>query len=103
MKIKKGDTVEILSGKDRGKRGKVLGVFPAEGRALLEGINVKKRHERPRRAGRKGSIIAMPAPIAVSVVELVCPHCGKPTRVGYRRDDAGKKVRWCKRCKATIP
>ena len=95
--------VKILSGKDRGKHGQVLKAFPQGRQILVEGVNIKKRHERPRRADRKGEIILMSAPVAASIAELVCPGCGKSTRVGYRWDDTGKKVRWCKKCKATIP
>lgn len=99
MKVKKGDTVKILSGKDRGKRSTVLKVFPQEHQLLVEGVNVKKKHQRPRRADRKGEVILVPAPMAASGAQVVCPHCGKPTRVGYTRDDAGKKMRQCKKCK----
>jgi len=102
VKIKKGDTVKILSGKDRLKRAKVIRVFPAEGRILVEGVNLKKKHRRARRQDRKGEIILMPAPIAASAAEVICPSCGRPTRVGYRSDEAGKKVRWCKKCKAAL-
>ena len=102
MKIKKGDTVKVLSGKDRGKRGKVLAVFPRQGRALIEGANLKKRHRRSRRADRKGEVVLLPAPLAVSAVQLLCPRCGKPARIGYAWSEAGEKVRMCKKCKATL-
>lgn len=98
MKIKKGDSVRILSGKDRGRQGKVVRVFPKTGRVLVEGVNVKKKHRRSRRQDRKGEIILLPAPMAVSTVELVCPSCGRPTRVGYGRTASGEKVRECKQC-----
>lgn len=98
MKIKQGDTVAILSGKDRGKRGKVIRVFPAERRVLVEGANLKKKHRKSRRQDRKGEVIFIPGPIAASAVAAVCGSCGKPTRIGYARDAAGKKVRTCKRC-----
>lgn len=102
MKIKKGDTVKILSGQDRSKRGTVMRVLPAEGSVLVEGANLKKKHRRSRRRDRKGEIILLPSPLAVSAVQLVCPRCGKPTRVGYRFDAAGKKARVCKKCRAVI-
>ncbi len=98
MKIKKGDTVKILSGKDRGKRGTVIRVLPAEGRIVVEGANVKKRHRRSRRQDKKGDVVLMPAPLSASAVQVLCPACGKPTRVGYQLDDDGKKSRICKKC-----
>jgi len=97
MKIKKGDTVLIISGKDRGRKGKVLGSFPKENRILVEGINLRKKHQRPRRAGEKGQIITLPAPIDISNVKLICSKCGKPTRVGFKIVE-GKKFRICKKC-----
>lgn len=102
MKIKKGDTVKILSGKDRNARAKVIRVYPREGRILVEGVHMKKKHRRARRQDRKGEIMLIPAPIAASAAQVVCPSCGKPARIGYRADEAGKKVRWCKKCKAAI-
>ncbi|OHA09552.1 MAG: 50S ribosomal protein L24 [Candidatus Sungbacteria bacterium RIFCSPLOWO2_01_FULL_60_25] len=98
MKIKKGDTVEILSGKDRGKRGKVIRVLAAENRVLVEGANLKKKHRKSRRQDRKGEIILIPGPLAVSAVAVVCGSCGKPTRVGYATNASGAKTRICKRC-----
>ena len=97
LKIRSGDTVKILSGKDRDKRGKVVGVFPREGRVQVEGLNLRKKHRRARRADRKGEVILIPMPLAASAVQLVCPACGKPTRVGYRVV-GGEKHRVCKRC-----
>ena len=98
MKIKKGDMVKVLSGKDRGMRAKVLAVLPDEGRVLVEGVNVKKKHRKSRRQDKKGEIVLMPAPVASSVVQIVCPSCGRPTRVGYRTDASGAKQRICKKC-----
>ena len=98
MKIKKGDTVKILSGKDRGKKAGVIRVLPKAGRIIVEGINLKKKHRRSRREDRKGEIILLPAPLASSAVELICPSCGKPTRVGYGSNEARQKVRICKKC-----
>lgn len=97
MKIRKGDTVLITSGKDRGRKGKVLKVFPKENRILAEGINLRKKHRRPRRSGEKGQIIEMPAPISISNVKLICPKCGKATKVGYKIVEK-KKFRICKKC-----
>jgi len=97
MKIRKGDTVLIISGKDRARKGKVLKAFPKERKILVEGINLRKKHQRPKRAGEKGQIIQMPAPIDVSNVKLICPKCGKATRVGYKIVEK-KKIRVCKKC-----
>lgn len=102
MKIKKGDTVKILSGKDRGKKAKVVRVFPLAGRLIVEGVNLKKKHRRSRRQDKKGEIMLLPAPLAASAVQLVCPHCAKPARIGYDWDNAKKKIRRCKKCKAEL-
>jgi large subunit ribosomal protein L24 len=101
MKIKKGDTVLIISGKDRQKQGKVLNVFPVAEKLTVEGINLKKKHAKPKRSGEKGQIVEKPAAFPSSNVKLICPKCGKPTRVGYKI--AGeKKHRICKKCQAEI-
>jgi large subunit ribosomal protein L24 len=97
MKIKKDDTVLIISGKYRGEKGKVLLVFPKDGKVLVEGVNLIKKHQRPKREGEKGQIIQIPAPFPVSNVKLVCPKCGKATRVGYKITE-NKKSRICKKC-----
>lgn len=101
MKIKKGDTVLVIKGKDKGKVAKVLRGFPKENKILVEKINIKKKHQRPRRSGEKGQIIERPAPLFISKVKLVCPKCKKPTRVGYRLT-ANRKIRICKKCKSEI-
>lgn len=101
MKIKKGDKVKILKGKDAGKIGKVVEARPKENKVLVEGLNLVWKHLRPRRAGEKGQKIQVPKPIDVSNVMLVCPKCSEPTRVGFFQDQ-GKKVRQCKKCKAII-
>jgi large subunit ribosomal protein L24 len=97
MKIKKGDTVSIISGKDRGKKGKVLKVLPQKERILVEGISLRKKHQKARRAGEKGQIIEMPSSIHISNAELICSRCGKATRIGYKIVDK-KKFRICKKC-----
>ncbi|MEK9148128.1 MAG: 50S ribosomal protein L24 [Patescibacteria group bacterium] len=102
MKVHKGDTVKILSGKDRAKLAKVLRVFPTQERILVEGVNLKKKHRRSRRQDRKGEIMLFPAPISSSAVEVLCSSCGKPTRVGYMWDETGKKARKCKKCGKTL-
>lgn len=103
LKIKKGDTVLVLVGKDRGKTGKVLAALPKEGRLLVEGRNIVKKHVRPRKAGEKGQRVEIPSPLPVSRVMLVCPSCGKAARVGIRRGDDGRRQRVCKKCQAAIP
>jgi len=97
MKIHKGDTVLIISGKDRGKKGKVLAVLPKAGKILVEGINFKKKHQRPRKQGEKGQIIEKLAPLFASSVKLVCPKCGQGTRVGHQFFEK-KKSRICRKC-----
>jgi len=97
MKIRKGDTVSIISGKDRGKTGKVLKALPKERRLLIEGVNLRKKHIRPKKEGEKGQIIKTPSPIDVSNVKIICSKCGEPTRAGYRIED-DKKYRICKKC-----
>lgn len=95
MKIKKGDQVEIIAGKDSGKRGEVLHVFPITEKVAVKGANIMKRHIRSSRDGEKGQRIEKEAPIHISNVMLVCPHTGKPTRIGYKME-GGEKVRMSK-------
>lgn len=97
MKIKKGDRVVVLTGKDRGKEGVVMYAFPAEERVIVEGVNVAKRHQRATRATQQAGIIDKDMPLPVSAVALICPTDG-PTRAGYRFDDQNKKVRICRKC-----
>jgi large subunit ribosomal protein L24 len=102
MKIKKSDKVKIITGKDKGKEGKVLEAFPAEGKIVVEGLNLVIKHMRPRRSGEKGQRIQFPAALRVSNVMLICNKCNKMTRVGYKILENGKKVRMCKKCKEVI-
>jgi len=107
MKIKKGDKVKILSGKDREKTGKVLQVFSDRERASVEGLNLLIKHLRPQKRGEKGQRIEFPAPMNISNMMLVCPKCNKPTRIGYKVSEVGenkkrKKFRTCKKCSAVI-
>lgn len=101
MKIKKEDKVLIISGKDRGRKGKVIRTLPSEKRIVVEGINMVKKHIRPKKSGEKGQVVEMPAPINVSNAKLICPKCGKPTRVGYKTEGE-EKHRICKRCNQEI-
>jgi len=101
MKLKKGDTVLIISGKDKGRKGKILRTFPRENKILVEGINLIKKHRKPRRKGEKGQVIQLFKPIAASNTKIICPKCGKATRVGYILNKE-RKIRICKRCKEEI-
>jgi len=102
MKIKTGDKVKIIAGKDAGKTGKVLQVFPVKKVVSVEGRNLLIKHMRPRREGEKGQRIEFPAPLNISNLMLVCPKCGKATRVGFKINDNKKKNRICKKCKQII-
>ena len=101
MKIKTNDRVKIVAGKDRGKEGKVIQVFPKEGKVVVEGLNIMKKHLRPRKQGEKGQVIELAAPFNASNVMLLCEKCGKPTRVGYKIEEKGKN-RICRKCKEVI-
>lgn len=102
MKIKKGDTVQVILGKDKGKKGKVLKVFPKKNKLVVEGLNLLYKHVRPKREGEKGQRVQIPAPLYISKVMFVCPKCSKPIRVGYKKLTDGKKVKWCRKCKEII-
>jgi large subunit ribosomal protein L24 len=97
MKIKKGDRVVVLTGKDKGKEGEVSRALPASGKVIVDGVNVAKRHQKATRATMQGGIIDKDMPIPASNVAILCSKCG-PTRVGYRRDPDGTKYRTCKKC-----
>ena len=101
MKIRKNDTVIVIGGKDKGKRGKVRHAFPREGQVVVEGINMMKRHTRARAMTRQAGIIEREAPFHVSKVMLVCSKCNRPTRVGFRFLEE-KKVRVCSSCHEVI-
>lgn len=101
MKIKKGDTITVITGKDRGKTGKVLRVFPREERILVEGIALQTKHRRRRQAREKGQKITIPGKISASNVLVLCGACGKATRVGFQVATSGK-LRICRRCKTTL-
>jgi large subunit ribosomal protein L24 len=96
--VRKGDTVEIIGGKNRGKRGKVLHVRRDHGRAIVEGVNVVKRHMKPSRTRPQGGIVEREAALPAARLMVVCGKCGEATRVGHRILDDGTKVRVCKRC-----
>ena len=97
MRIKKGDRVRVLQGKDRGREGTVMRVLPKQGRVIVDGVNQVKRHQRATRATMQGGIIDKDLPLPASSVAVVCPQCG-PTRVGIRIDAQGMKQRVCRKC-----
>lgn len=93
----------VIKGRDRGKKGRVLKVFPKEGRVQIEGVNVRKKHAKPKRGGQKGQTVELFVPLSVSNCQLLCPKCGKPARIGMRAEGKElKKFRICKRCKSEI-
>ncbi|MDX6285491.1 MAG: large subunit ribosomal protein [Frankiales bacterium] len=105
LNIKKGDTVQVISGKDRGATGKVILTMPKEDRVLVEGVNRIKKHTRittNQRGAQSGGIVTQEAPVHASNVMVVCPSCNKPSRVGHRKDETGRNVRICRRCGADL-
>ena len=101
MSIRKDDTVIVLSGKDKGKKGKVLTVMPKDGKVIVEKVNVVSRHQKPRKQGEEGGIMKREAAIAACKVQVVCPKCSKGTRVAHKIE-GGKKTRVCKHCGAEL-
>ena len=101
LRIKKGDRVIVLTGKDRGKQGTVLRVLPKDAKVVVEGVNIARRHTRATRANQQSGIIDKDMPMQASNVAIICPSCG-PTRIGYRFDDQNKKVRICRKCGGDI-
>jgi large subunit ribosomal protein L24 len=102
MKIRKGDKVRVLSGKDRGQEGEVMFAFPAKDKVIVEGVNMMKKHQKPQQQNQPGGIIDIDMPMHVSNVAILSPTDGKPTRVGYRFTPEGKKVRICRRTGADL-
>ena len=100
--VKTNDTVVILSGKDKGKKGKVLEVSPTEGKVIVEGLNMVTKHVKPRRMGESGGIVKAEAPLYACKVQLVCPKCDKPTRLAHKVLENGTKERVCKKCGETF-
>jgi len=101
MKLKKGDNVIVLSGNDKGKTGEILEIIPSTQKVIVKGVNIRKKHVKPRKAGEEGGIIPSEYPIHSSKVNVVCPKCGKASKIGYIVED-GKKVRVCKKCGAKL-
>ena len=102
MKLRKGDRVVVLTGKDRGKEGDIMRAFPSRQMVIVDGVNRVRKHQRATRATMQGGIIDKDMPMPVAAVAIVCGACGEPTRVGYRFDDQGAKVRICRKCGADI-
>lgn len=102
MSIKKDDLVVVLSGKDKGKQGKVLAVLPSESKVIVEGVNIATKHKKPTSQTDQGGIVKKEAPIYACKVQRVCPKCNKPTRPAHKMLEGGKKVRVCKKCGAEI-
>jgi large subunit ribosomal protein L24 len=103
--VKKGDTVRVLSGKDRGAQGKVLLTSPKTSKVIVEGVNRVTKHSKIQtttRGAQEGGIVHQEAPIHVSNVQVVCPQCGEPSRIGYRKDEEGHSVRVCRKCNQDI-
>jgi len=98
--VKTGDEVIVINGKYRGQKGKVLGVSPAEGKVIVEGFNIITKHVKPTRMGEVGGLVKAESALYADKVQLVCPKCGEPTRVGHAVDEDGLKVRVCKKCGA---
>ena len=101
MKIKKGDTVQVLSGNDKGKKGEVLEVMPKTDSVVVKGVNVRKKHVKARKQGEESGILSIECAVIANKVNVVCPKCGKSTRIGYS-EEKGEKVRICKKCGAKI-
>ena len=102
MKIQKGDQVMVLQGKDKGKKAEVVRAIPDSQKVILEGVNVAKRHAKPTRATQQGGVIDKFMPVHISTVALICKSCDRPTRIGYKFEDDGEKVRVCKKCGSTL-
>ena len=102
MRIHKGDEVIVLQGKDKGKKADVVRAIPERNRVIVEGVNVAKRHAKPTRATQQGGVIDKFMPMHISAVALVCKSCDRPTRVGYRFNEDGEKVRVCKKCESRL-
>jgi len=102
LKIKKGDMIQVLTGKDRGKTGTVTRSIPSRGRVIVDGVNIAKKHQKPTSQTNQGGIIDKEMPLPVANVAILCPSCGKPTRIGYRFEPDGSKVRICRKCEGDI-
>ena len=105
MRIKKGDNVKVMTGKDKGKSGKVIQVFPALNKVVVEGVNIAYKHIRTRKEGEQGQKLEFAAPFSAANVMMICPKCSKPSRLGSKElqtDGKRRKVRVCRKCKETV-
>ena len=102
MKIKQGDMVKVMKGKDSGKSGKVVQILPEERKVVVEGLGILKKHMKPTKRGEKGQIIEFSAPMAIANVQMVCSKCNKVTRIGFQVLTDGKKQRICRKCQQAI-
>ena len=105
MDVRKGDRVRVITGKDKGGEGRVIQAFPQDDRVLVEGVNRIKKHTKitsTQRGAQSGGIVTQEAPVHVSNVQVICPNCSKPARVGHRRNESNKSVRVCRRCNGDI-
>lgn len=102
LRIRRNDIVKVMRGKDRGKVGKVINVFPHKGKVIVEKVNIVKRHVRPSNVNPQGGIIEKESPIFITNVMIMCDKCNKPVRVGYRTTEGGEKFRYCKNCDEVI-
>ena len=102
MKVRKGDRVKVLAGKDAGREGTITFAYPAKGKVVVDGVNIAKKHQKPTSATTQGGIIDKEMPIQASNVAIICPSCSKPTRIGYRFEPDGTKVRICRKCEKDI-
>ncbi len=102
LKIKKGDMIKVIKGKDKGKKGKVIEVLSTEKRALIEGINLAKKHKRRTQQDQKGGIVSIERPISIANVMVICKRCNKAARLGFKALSDGTKARFCKSCKETL-
>lgn len=102
LHVKKGDTVVVISGKDKGKKGKVVEVAPKEGKVIVEGINTVTKHVKPRRQGEQGGIVKAEGPLYACKVQMYCKKCDKAVRTGVKVEKDGKKIRVCKKCGETL-
>lgn len=102
LKIRKGDTVQVIKGKDRGKKGKVINVFLQKQRCLVEAINLVKKHKRQTRQDQQGGIVSIEAPISISNLMYFCKTCNQAVRLGFKVSKENKKARFCKKCKETV-
>ena len=101
INIKKGDTIKVLAGKNRGNTGKVLKVFATRSLVSVDGINVYKKHVRPKKQGEKGQVVSLARPLHISNVQIMCPACSRASRIGFKME-GNKKIRYCKKCNAGI-